>query len=1082
MAKKSKNQFGFTLVEVLLAVVILAIMSIGILGMFEFSTKVIAESKARIGAITTANEISEMAHNLSYNDVGTVGGLVSGIIPQTDTTKLNNINYTISVSVDYFDDPFDGTVEEETDEFGNDYKKVRIAVSWHGHFGVREVVSVTTIAPKGIESDQGSGVLWINAIDSSGQPVPNALIHIINHATDPPIDDSSHQTNEEGYYYSSVPASNSSYNITVTKDGYSSDYTCPIDPGGAGCTDTVGNPDPSRPDITVIESKLVRATFTIDQIAVLNIHTVSQTIPTEWTVNTDAGPADQYAPAIELASNGNYQFAWQDFRDYANRVYAQNYNQQTAEWNPDQAITTDSNQGAPHLATNHNNEIYYAWHDDLAGNQDIYVNKLDNNGSNLWGQPIKINTDGTSANQLYPKIVWNASTTAEYQYVSWKDERVGGNKSDIYLQKIDPSGNFDWPAEIKVNLNSSAMYQASDLEIFSFDNPLNYVCDGGNCDGSTSIEVSGGAASLVPIKTCDGTPDSCDSFLSSGSCTDQDGCTWDQGGPCEGSSCDCSLFDEEQDCEDADSCNWTPGTVSCYGNCSCSAIGSRSRCLSVNGCSWFWFFCYNNPGCNCEDIGSQTTCTDASCNWGAGGGSCDGSCSCGNLTTEPVCTQSGCSWDPDGPCAGEATVCENFLDQNTCINQQGCEWSEAGAGYPDDNPNIYLVESFVVNNLTSWDSFAETATKNGGEIYYQLSDDDGSSWKYWDGSNWVLAGASNYNTAAAINNNISFFPTVRQKIMFKAFFSSNGSQQIILDQIDIGYSYTTAGGGYSQSVDLAVDQDENVYLVWEDYQIDNYDIFIQKVNSEGDIVWPNDIRVNTYGDGDQNNPAIIVDGNDDIYVVWQDTRNGDSDIYAQKYDGNGNSLWPAGDIAVSISSENIQENPRIAADSDNNIYVVWYDGRNGDNDIYGQKVNSGGSIVWADDIRINSNTSGDQKNPDIIINQSGNLVVVWQDNNPGNYDIIAAEYPADPSAYTNTPNVPLRVWGEKQICDSPIIYKYDREHTTNASGYLYLTDMEWDTYSIGLQDGSGYTLINSEPPLPISVDPGQTIDVTINID
>ncbi|PLX28390.1 hypothetical protein C0581_02575 [Candidatus Parcubacteria bacterium] len=79
-------------------------------------------------------------------------------------------------------------------------------------------------------------------------------------------------------------------------------------------------------------------------------------------------------------------------------------------------------------------------------------------------------------------------------------------------------------------------------------------------------------------------------------------------------------------------------------------------------------------------------------------------------------------------------------------------WEKSGGGssYPADVPSIYPNNSHLVSSIDAWSGFNETATKNGGEIYYQLSDDNGSTWQYWNGSVWITAGASNYNTASIV--------------------------------------------------------------------------------------------------------------------------------------------------------------------------------------------------------------------------------------------------------------------------------------------------------------------------------------------
>lgn len=115
-------------------------------------------------------------------------------------------------------------------------------------------------------------------------------------------------------------------------------------------------------------------------------------------------------------------------------------------------------------------------------------------------------------------------------------------------------------------------------------------------------------------------------------------------------------------------------------------------------------------------------------------------------------------------------------------------WSKVVTSYDSTNPTVMPSSSLSMTKTVSWNSFAETATKNGGEIYYQLSDDNGSTWKYWTGSAWAVAGGSNYNIASDVNTYIANFATSSNQIKFKAFLTSNGTQQVILDNVAIGYT------------------------------------------------------------------------------------------------------------------------------------------------------------------------------------------------------------------------------------------------------------------------------------------------------
>jgi hypothetical protein len=108
--------------------------------------------------------------------------------------------------------------------------------------------------------------------------------------------------------------------------------------------------------------------------------------------------------------------------------------------------------------------------------------------------------------------------------------------------------------------------------------------------------------------------------------------------------------------------------------------------------------------------------------------------------------------------------------------------------YPVDKPSIYPNASVSAPGITDWGSFSEIAEKNGGEIYYQISNDNGSTWKYWNGSSWATAVLpTDYNLASVINTNIGSFTIVGAQIKFRAFLESNGTQLVQLDNVNVGF-------------------------------------------------------------------------------------------------------------------------------------------------------------------------------------------------------------------------------------------------------------------------------------------------------
>lgn len=254
---------GFSLIETIIGVALLLIAFLGIFGSYQLGLKVIGQSKARIIAIALANQKIELVRNLPYDDIGTVGGIPPGAIPETETIVRNNITYTVKTTAIYVDDSFDGLAPG--DALPNDYKRAKVKVSWGGLFG-GNVALITDIAPKGLETSVGGGNLLILVFDASGLAVPQADIRIVNSSATPPIDVNYLTNNEGKYLVAGAPASVSSYKITASKSGYSADRTYG--------TEEVANPE--KPHATVIEGRLTQISFSADRVSGFSVDAFSQ--------------------------------------------------------------------------------------------------------------------------------------------------------------------------------------------------------------------------------------------------------------------------------------------------------------------------------------------------------------------------------------------------------------------------------------------------------------------------------------------------------------------------------------------------------------------------------------------------------------------------------------------------------------------------------------------------------------------------------------------------------------------------------------------------------------------------------------
>ncbi|MFH0952384.1 MAG: LysM peptidoglycan-binding domain-containing protein [Patescibacteria group bacterium] len=103
--------------------------------------------------------------------------------------------------------------------------------------------------------------------------------------------------------------------------------------------------------------------------------------------------------------------------------------------------------------------------------------------------------------------------------------------------------------------------------------------------------------------------------------------------------------------------------------------------------------------------------------------------------------------------------------------------------YDSSDPVITNTTALNFDTITA---FSETAAKNGGEIKYILSNDDGTTWNYYSGG-WATSNGtySQANTDDDINTNAATFPVGDGELKVRAFLHSDGSQQVQLSNLAI---------------------------------------------------------------------------------------------------------------------------------------------------------------------------------------------------------------------------------------------------------------------------------------------------------
>ena len=224
LPEKEKSSPGQILLSILISLAVFAILIHALFTLIASSFDLVNFNRARITARHLAQEKIEIVRNLVYADVGTVGGIPSGILEQEEDVVRNGLNFTVKTSIIYIDDAFDDIAP--TDTVPEDYKRARIEVSWQGLAASRKnpIVLITDIAPNLDDVDSG-GTLNILVFNANGEPLPQAQVTIVASLISPPFN-LTRNTDDDGKV--SLPGAIpciECYEITVTGEGYSTDKT-----------------------------------------------------------------------------------------------------------------------------------------------------------------------------------------------------------------------------------------------------------------------------------------------------------------------------------------------------------------------------------------------------------------------------------------------------------------------------------------------------------------------------------------------------------------------------------------------------------------------------------------------------------------------------------------------------------------------------------------------------------------------------------------------------------------------------------------------------------------------------------------
>lgn len=195
---------------------------------------------------------------------------------------------------------------------------------------------------------------------------------------------------------------------------------------------------------------------------------------------------------------------------------------------------------------------------------------------------------------------------------------------------------------------------------------------------------------------------------------------------------------------------------------------------------------------------------------------------------------------------------------------------------------------------------------------------------------------------------------------------------------------------------------------------------------------------------DQISPRIISDGRDGAIICWSDSRSRQNyfDIYVQRIDKDGFVRWTVNGVAINTTLTSGK--PKIVSDGVGGAIIVWIDSRNGNNDIYAQRIDSSGNVRWAENGVSVATGPTNQGELNLVSDGRNGAIVTYTDATTG--------FPPTSRIYAQRidANGALR-WGTGTLVSGTLLFSNAPSIASDGSGgayigYAYFPRPDYDVY------------------------------------
>jgi len=186
--------------------------------------------------------------------------------------------------------------------------------------------------------------------------------------------------------------------------------------------------------------------------------------------------------------------------------------------------------------------------------------------------------------------------------------------------------------------------------------------------------------------------------------------------------------------------------------------------------------------------------------------------------------------------------------------------------------------------------------------------------------------------------------------------------------------------------DVAIDSQGNVHIAYCDYvpADGSYEIFYTMLDNNGSTLI-DDTMISDDDGYKSKRPAIVVDSNDKVHIVWQDKRwDGDGELAYTKLDPykddrNGDAADEPTITLVDDKRITYSDSPaahaRIAIDSNDDIHIVWETGEL--DSVHYMKIDNNGNELVAETVVSGEDTW--RASPDVAVDSNNNAHITWND-------------------------------------------------------------------------------------------------------